>query len=154
MHIARVMARSDQATADQLLDQGIPLAETIEGDTIDSRVYLCILSYRALSSSHKPTIGRCICKLSSRSNGGSQSEIGPKGSPFLYPPACRRSPGQRHYCEAGYLELEREGVIVMQQGKGSHVASTPRPRHTATGAGVGAAPGTGNPTGGSARHQA
>ena len=29
-----------------------------------------------------------------------------------------------------YLELEREGVIVTQQGKGSHVASTPglRPR--------------------------
>jgi GntR family transcriptional regulator len=25
----------------------------------------------------------------------------------------------------GYLELEREGIIVTQQGKGSHVASTP-----------------------------
>src|SRR5262249_48893606 len=31
MHIARVMARSDQATAEQLLKQGIALAKTIEG---------------------------------------------------------------------------------------------------------------------------
>ena len=32
MHIARVLARSDQAAAEQLLEQGIALAKELDGD--------------------------------------------------------------------------------------------------------------------------
>jgi len=52
MHIARVMARSDQAAAEQLLDQGIALAETIEGDAPSLLLLNAICLAAAVSSSH------------------------------------------------------------------------------------------------------
>ena len=53
-----------------------------------------------------------------------------------------------------YLELEREGVIVTQQGKGSHVASNPGPGRAPARAGAGAASGTGRAHRGAAGHSA
>ena len=46
-----------------------------------------------------------------------------------------------------YLELEREGVIVTQQGKGSQVASNPGLGAAPAGKGTGKALGTGHPAG-------
>src|SRR5215475_2837767 len=54
MHIARVIAPSDQATAEQLLEQGIALAKTIEGDP--SSVLLRNAIYLAAAVSAKDAL--------------------------------------------------------------------------------------------------
>jgi hypothetical protein len=52
MHIARVMTRSDQAAAEQLLDEGIALAETIEGDAPSLLLRNAICLAAAVSAKH------------------------------------------------------------------------------------------------------
>jgi hypothetical protein len=52
MHIARVMARPDQAATEQLLDQGIALAETIEGDAPSLLLQNAICLAAAVSAKH------------------------------------------------------------------------------------------------------
>jgi len=56
MHIARVMARSDQAVAEQLLDQGIALAETIEGDAPSLLLRNATCLAAAVSAKHALTL--------------------------------------------------------------------------------------------------
>ena len=52
MHIARVMARSDRAAAERLLDQGIALTEMIEGDAPSLLLRNTISLAAAVSARH------------------------------------------------------------------------------------------------------
>jgi len=52
MHIARVMARSDQAAAEQLLEQGIALAEKIQTDQPSLLLGNAICLAAAVSARH------------------------------------------------------------------------------------------------------
>jgi hypothetical protein len=52
MHIARVMARSDQVAAEQLLERGIALAEKIEGDASSLLLRNAISLAAAVSAKH------------------------------------------------------------------------------------------------------
>ncbi len=84
-------------------------------------IYRC--SVTPVSSSHRQTAARCICRSSSRSGSASRSATGR--------PASRSRRSASSPIDLGvsvitvkraYLELEREGVIVTQHGKGSVVA--------------------------------
>jgi hypothetical protein len=55
MHIARVMARSDQVAAEQLLERGIALAERIEGDAPSLLLRNAISLAAAVSAKHAPS---------------------------------------------------------------------------------------------------
>ncbi len=52
MHIARVMARTDQAAAEQLLEQGIALAKAVDGDAAHLLLCNAISLAAAVSSKH------------------------------------------------------------------------------------------------------
>src|ERR1700685_1091000 len=52
MHIARVLARSDQAAAEQLLEQGIALAKQIDGDATSLLLRNAISLAAAVSAKH------------------------------------------------------------------------------------------------------
>jgi GntR family transcriptional regulator len=78
------------------------------------------------SSSRNPTAARCTCRSWNRSSSASPSGNGRPGEEI---PSIRQLAVSLRVSvitvKRAYLELEREGVILTQQGKGSIVAPNP-----------------------------
>ena len=96
---------------------------------VDFRPELCLLYiYRCTGRSHfrNPTSARFTSRSWSKSSGRLPWEIGQKGQAI---PSIRRLAVDLEVSvitvKRAYYELEREGIIVTQHAKGSHVACTP-----------------------------
>jgi GntR family transcriptional regulator len=99
------------------------------GKKIDSRLYLCILSMSSMNGTFsisqtdkRPMYLQIMGQIKQRIAVGDWEEGRPISSIRQLAVDLRVSVIT---VKRAYLELEREGVIVTQQGKGSHVASTP-----------------------------